>query len=259
MMPRSREQLLQAHADLPEAYQPAWGLPESAGRARRQCEDRFAVVMDAVAAFPSDQPLRLLDVGCAQGYFSLGLQSELRNRGRAVEVVGVDSLEDNVRFCGDLAEHHGLDARFIHDRFDGGFFERHSMADFDIVLALNVLHHIRELDGAAVADSTLAAIRARSSVLFCEIAQPEEALEWVADWHSSDDDLLRDYAFRRRLGTFETHLTQIPQPLYACSDRLAYVGDRWFAFDRVLDRAHPGVPDRFAGQRRFFGGTFVAT
>jgi O-antigen chain-terminating methyltransferase len=253
-MSRSREQLLQAHGDLPEAYQPAWGLAESTSKARRQCEDRFAVVLEAVAAFPADRPLRILDVGCAQGYFSLGLQSGLRGRGRAVEVIGVDSLEDNVRFCRDLAEHHGLDARFIHDRFDGDFFQRHSMDDFDVVLALNVLHHIRELDGAEAADGALAAIRAHATVLFCEVAQPEEALEWVADWHASDDALLSGYAFRRRLGTFETHLTEVRRPLYACSNRLAYVGGRWFVFDRVLDRAHPGVPDRFAGQRRFFIG-----
>ncbi|HET7561556.1 MAG TPA: class I SAM-dependent methyltransferase [Rhodanobacteraceae bacterium] len=253
-MSPSPEQLLETHAGLPEAYQPAWGLPESTARSQRQCEDRFAIVRDAVMALPADRPLRILDVGCAQGYFSLGLKSELQRHGRQAEVLGVDYLEDNVRFCRALAEFHGLDVRFMHDRFDAGFFERHGLADFDVVLALNVVHHIRELDGAAAADETLSAIRAHSTVLLCEIAQPQEALDWIADWHSSDDAMLRGFAFRRRLGTFATHLTEVKRPLYGCSNRLAYVGGRWFDFDRVLDRAHPGVPDRFAGQRRFFIG-----
>jgi O-antigen chain-terminating methyltransferase len=256
-MSPTREQLLAAHARLPEPYQPAWGLAESASKARRHCEDRFAIVRDAVVALPADRPLRILDVGCAQGYFSLGLKSELQDRGIDAEVTGVDSLEDNVRFCRELAEHHRLGVRFLHDRFDGGFFGRHELADFDAVLALNVLHHIRELEGGAVADATIKATRDHSTVLLCEIAQPEEALDWVADWHASDDSLLRDFAFRRKLGTFGTHLTEVLRPLYVCSNRLAYVGGRWFAFEHVLDRAHPGVPDRFAGQRRFFMGPGV--
>jgi len=253
-MTQSREQLLHAHAALPEAYQPAWGLSESQPQARRPCEDRFAVALAAIAAFPSDRPLRILDIGCAQGYFSLGLESELRQRGRAVQVVGVDSLAENVDFCTKLAAHHGLGARFFHDRFDPGFFGRHALADFDIVLALNVLHHIRESEGADGAEAALETIRSHSSALLCELAQADEALDWVADWHASDEALLHGYAFRRRLGTFATHLTQVRRPLYACSNRFAYLSARWFGFDRVLDRAHPGVPDHFSGQRRFFIG-----
>lgn len=254
-MSQSREQLLKMHAALPEAYQPAWGLPETDALARRACQDRFATLLSALEAFPKQGTLRILDVGCAQGYFSVGLESELSRRGHQVEVVGVDSLADNVGFCAALASHHGARARFIHDRFDDGFRQRHALADFDIVLALNVLHHIRELDGADVAEAVLADIRAHSTVLFCELAQREEQLDWVSEWHAADAALLHGYAFRRRLGRFETHLTEIARPLYACSNHLAYVGGRWFAFQRTLDRAHPGVPDRFAGQRRFFIGS----
>ncbi|MER3547039.1 MAG: hypothetical protein C4338_05325, partial [Rhodanobacteraceae bacterium] len=251
-MTPTREQLLQAYAALPEGYQPAWGLDETRNAARRGSADRFALVCEHVAAMPGTKPLRVLDIGCAQGYFALGLAAQLHERG--VEVVGVDSLQDNVRFCERLAEYHGLKARFIHDRFDAGFFERHALGEFDAVLALNVLHHIRELDGTDAAENALAAIRAHSRVLFCELAQASEALEWVGAWHDSDHALLGGYAFRRKLGEFATHLTQVRRPLYACSNSLACVQVRWFAFDRVQDRAHPGVPDRFAGQRRFFIG-----
>lgn len=254
MIQTSREELLQAYAALPETYQPAWGLEESGAQAKRACDDRLAVVIAAAAAFPSGSALRVLDIGCAQGYFSLALKQALQARGREAEVTGVDYLEDNIQFCARLAAHHGLDARFIHDCFDEGFFERHAMPDFDVVLALNVLHHIRELGGAESAEAALTTIRAHSSALLCEVAQADEALDWIGDWHESDHALLHGYAFCRRLGSFPTHLTDVPRPLYACSNRLAYVDERWFAFDTTHDRAHAGVSTSFAGQRRFFIG-----
>jgi|GEM_PF-6506503 len=251
-MTQNREQLLQTYAALPEAYQPAWGLDETRTQARRGSADRFALLLRHIAALPGEAPLRVLDIGCAQGYFALGLTAELRERG--IEVIGVDALADNVRFCEQLVAHHGLEARFLHDRFDAGFFQRHAFAHFDAVLALNVLHHIRELQGAQAMEAALAAIRTHSRVLFCELAQRDEALDWIGDWHESDHALLGDYAFRRRLGEFETHLTQVRRPLYACSNDLACVDGKWFPFERVQERAHPNVPERFAGQRRFFIG-----
>lgn len=255
-MTATREQLLEAYAALPEAYQPAWGIVETAEQARRGSADRFALVSRYIAALPGDGALRVLDIGCAQGYFSLGLCAELKKLGRTVEMIGADSLESNVRFCERLAGYHGIEARFIHGRFDEDFFAQHQLARFDAILALNVLHHIRQLQGGGAAeDAALATIRAHSRVLFCEIAQAEESLEWVDDWHESDHGLLRGYAFRRRLGEFKTHLTKIPRPLYACSDELACVDGRWFGFARMLDRAHPGVSEHFAGQRRFFIGS----
>ena len=254
-MGETREQLLESYAALPEAYQPAWGFVETAEQARRGSADRFALVLRNIAALPGDGILRVLDIGCAQGYFSLGLYAELKKLGRAVEVIGVDSLESNVRFCGRLAEYHGIEARFIHDRFDEGFFTRHQLARFDAILALNVLHHIRQLQGGGAAEqAAVAAMRAHSRVLLCEVAQADESLDWISDWHASDHGLLRAYGFRRKLGEFETHLTEIRRPLYACSDELACVDGRWFGFARILDRAHSGVSEHFAGQRRFFIG-----
>ena len=254
-MNETRQQLLEAYAALPEAYQPAWGFAETAEQAQRGSDDRFALVRQHIAALPGAGTLRVLDIGCAQGYFSLGLCAELRKLGRRVEVIGVDSLESNVRFCGRLAEYHGIEARFIHDRFDEGFFTRHPLERFDAILAMNVLHHIRQLQGGGTAeDAAVAAIRAHSRVLLCEVAQADEALDWISDWHASDHGLLRSFAFRRKLGEFETHLTDVRRPLYACSDELACVDGRWFAFERVLERAHPGVAEHFTGQRRFFIG-----
>lgn len=252
-----QKQVLELYAALPEAYQPAWGIKETASRARRVSADRLAALLPPLAALPASGPLRILDIGCAQGYFTLALQHELAEQGRTVEVTGVDALEDNVRFCRTLAAHHGSSATFVHDHFDAGFFARHDLDDFDVVLALNVLHHLHELDGEREAQAAVEAIRRSGRVLFCELAQSEEKLEWIGEREAPDETLLSGYAFRRRLGSFPTHLTKVKRPLYACAASLAWVGERWFAFEKVSERSHAGVPETFAGQRRFFFGDAV--
>jgi len=244
--------LLSAYAALPEPYQPAWGLDASRSMARRDCDYRLAVILPPLEALPCEGTLRILDLGCAQGYFTLAIAHALARRGRRFEVVGVDYLEDNVRFCEALAAHHGVPAKFVHAPVDASFVDAAESEGRDVTLALNVLHHVQRQQGKA--SEVMEAIRAHSRVAFCELAQREEGLEWVGEWHAADDQLLGAYAFRRRLARFPTHLGEVRRPLYVCSDTLAWVGERWFEFDRTVERSHAGVPDAFAGQRRFLSG-----
>lgn len=251
-MPGSVATLLAAHAALPEAYQPAWGLKASRSLARRACDDRLAVILPLLGSLPADGPVRILDVGCAQGYFTLAIAHALAGLGRECEVVGVDHLAANVDFCRALAAHHGIAARFFNERFDAAFFTRHDDECWDVVLALNVLHHMQRPDDDVAA--VVAAARQHARVMVCELAQRAEALAWVGQWPAADAQLLGAFAFRRRVASFPTHLTDVPRPLYVCSDALAWIGERWFAFDHTADRSHAGVPDAFAGQRRFLFG-----
>lgn len=244
--------LLAAYAALPEPYQPAWGLDASRSLARRDCDDRLAVILPPLEALPCEGTLRILDLGCAQGYFTLAIAHALVQRGLPFEMVGVDYLEENIRFCKALATYHGLPARFVHAPIDADFVVAAASEGKDAILALNVLHHVQHRQGAAA--GVLAAIRAHSRVAFCELAQREEGLGWVGEWHAADDQLLAGYAFRRRLSRFPTHLGEVQRPLYVCSDTQAWVGDRWFEFDRAVERSHAGVPDAFAGQRCFLFG-----
>lgn len=248
--------LLAAHAALPESYQPAWGLDGSRNAARRGCDDRLAVILPLLEAWPEiGRPIRILDIGCAQGYFTLGIAHALAIQGRKVEVVGVDNLDANVRFCRALAAHHGIAVEFLNERFDANFFERHGDAQWDVLLALNVLHHMQRADDDVAA--AVEAMRRHTRVALCELAQREEGLAWMHKLDATDPRLFGSYAFRRQLASFQTHLGDVQRPLYACSDRLAWVAQRWFPFGHVAERSHPGVPDAFAGQRRFFFGSGV--
>ncbi|WP_261370573.1 class I SAM-dependent methyltransferase [Xanthomonas citri] len=62
-------------AALPEKYQPIFGHPEISDGSSRGCEDRLEVILDVVDHLRTalGRPIRVLDLGCAQGYFSLNL------------------------------------------------------------------------------------------------------------------------------------------------------------------------------------------
>ncbi|MFN3630625.1 MAG: class I SAM-dependent methyltransferase, partial [Casimicrobiaceae bacterium] len=131
---------------LPEVYQPIYGHPEFSANASRGCVDRLAEVLklhDALArAF--GRPLRVLDLGCAQGFFSLQLAE------RGAHVLGIDFLPENIALCQALAaEHPALAVRFEHDRIEA-VVARLSPGEFDLVLGLSVFHHLAHAQGGAV-------------------------------------------------------------------------------------------------------------
>jgi 2-polyprenyl-3-methyl-5-hydroxy-6-metoxy-1,4-benzoquinol methylase len=73
-------------AELPEVYQPIFGHPELCPTVSRRCDDRLAQIISVYQALEMvfARPLRVLDLGCAQGFFSHSL-SQL-----GAQVHGVD-------------------------------------------------------------------------------------------------------------------------------------------------------------------------
>jgi SAM-dependent methyltransferase len=245
--------LLALHASLPEPRQPAWGLGAGQDATKRAHDERLKAILPLLEALPHEGALRILDVDCAQGYFSLAIAHALAARGRSAEVVGVDPHEQNIRFCEALALHHGAGARFVCAAFDVGFVERQEHARWDAILVLG--------DSIVAADAnekeivaTISLLRKHSRVMLCEVSQDQQPSDPNGAWRMSSDRLLASNAFCRQLASFTGLPGGAPRVLCACSDHLAWVGRRWFAFDRVTDRAHAGVPSSFAGQRRFFLG-----
>lgn len=242
--------LLALHASLPEPRQPAWGIGVAADATKRAHDQRIEAMLPLLQALPREGSLRILDIECAQGYFSLAIAHALAARGCAVEVLGVDRREENIEFCEALAAHHGISARFVCSAFDKEFVRRQEHAHWDVVLVLG--EPMAALD--ADEEETIAVtslLRAHAHVIFCEM--PEDRRP-----HSSrrmpGHRLVASGAFSRRLAPSLRLPGGAVRNLYACSDHLAWVGARWFAFDRVADRSHAGVPDSFASQRRFFLG-----
>jgi O-antigen chain-terminating methyltransferase len=84
---------------LPEVYQPILGHPELSERVSRGCSDRLDDIARIYRALETQlgRPLRVLDLGCAQGFFSLSLAD------LGATVLGVDYLAANIDVCQALA------------------------------------------------------------------------------------------------------------------------------------------------------------
>ena len=94
---------------LPEIYQPIYKNLEFSENISRVCDDRLDSIILIYNALVKkvNRPLRVLDLGAAQGYFSLCL-AEI-----GATVKGVDHLDKNIAVCKKLAsEFKELDVSF---------------------------------------------------------------------------------------------------------------------------------------------------
>src|SRR5690242_405980 len=93
------DELSKLVSGLPEMYQPVFGHPELSGPASRPSLGRLTRIRKVYDLLSQrlGRALRVLDIGCAQGFFSLHLAES------GAEVVGIDTLDVNIRLCEALA------------------------------------------------------------------------------------------------------------------------------------------------------------
>lgn len=240
-------------AALPEKYQPIFAHPELSDGSSRDCQDRLVLIRDCVRLLQARlrRGLRILDLGCAQGYFSLNLAAD----GHSVR--GVDFLESNVAVCQALALEQGLDnATFecasVEDVLDG------LQADqYDLVLGLSVFHHLVHVHGVAEVRELFTRLSIRIAVGIYEMALREEPLYWGLSQPQHPAELLEPYVFRRVLAYMPTHLSGIERPLYVASSRYWFVGDNLSEIRDWRAESHPHAMGSHQGTRRYMFGDGV--
>lgn len=242
-------------AALPEIYQPIFGHPELAQNVSRACEDRLLYLRALHDSMQQQlqRPVRVLDLGCAQGYISLSLAA------RGANVVGVDFLPANVDVCSALAaEHPEWHARFEHARLED-FIGQLGEDSFDLVLGLSVFHHVVHEQGLPQAQQLLDRLAACVAIGAFELAQAGEPLYWGVSQPEDSRDLLRGFGFVHELAVFPTHLSDIVRPLYVASNRYWYLGGELQALDRAEGDSHALARGVHQSSRRYlFGGGRLA-
>ena len=171
-MSEQKKELEQLVSALPEVYQPVFGHDELSAEVSRPCVDRLQAILRVHDALRKqlDRPLRVLDLGCAQGFFSLSLAEA------GAEVVGLDSLDKNVAVCRALADEHPE----FNVQFEVGRLEERveSLAEqsFDLVLCLSVLHHIVHEKGQEPVRQIIDSLAEASGMLLVETLSKSKSL-----------------------------------------------------------------------------------
>ncbi len=213
----SAQLLALVHA-LPERYQPIYGHPELSDTVSRPCEDRLEAIVAVHDALEEElgRPVRVLDLGCAQGFFSMNLAA------RGALVVGLDFTKANVDVCQALAaEWPSLDAAFVTGRIEE-FATLLGPDDFDLVLGLSVFHHLVHEHGAQAIAGLIGHIAARIPHGVYEMALQSEPLYWGPAQPDDPRTLLAGYRAVSEIGEHGTHLSAIGRPLLFVSDQYSY-------------------------------------
>ncbi|MGD0275347.1 MAG: methyltransferase domain-containing protein [Syntrophales bacterium] len=237
-------------AALPEVYQPILGHPELSDVVSRGCEDRLAPIVQTcqVLEVLLNRPLRVLDLGCAQGFFSLSLAK------LGAIVHGLDFFGANIAVCKALAHEH---PEFMVS-FEAGRVEdviaQIGHNDYDLVLGLSVFHHIVHETGWAAVQQLLTELASKVAVGIFELALASEPLYWGPSQPQDPRLLLEGFSFVHELAQHSTHLSAITRPLYVASRRYWFLNGQAGAFETWQADSHVLAHGTHQGTRRFYFG-----
>jgi len=255
VLPTGDDALIGLVGALSEIYQPIFGHPEFATGVHRGCEDRWFHISRIHRLLESmlGRPPRVLDLGCAQGFFSFRL-AEL-----GATVLGIDFQPANIAVCNALAASHS----HLNVRFKLGLIEqviaRLAHEQYDLVLGLSVFHHTVHRTGAKAVTNMLSALAEKTVAGVFEMALAHEPVEWSRSQPQDPCQLLEGFAFVHELARSATHLSAIARPLYVASNRYWFLGGTAAAFDTWQAESHALAGRASRGTRRYyFGNGLVA-
>ena len=235
-------------AALPEKYQPIFAHPELSDGSSRGCEDRLVLIRQCAQRLQHalGRPLRVLDLGCAQGFFSLNLAAD----GHTVH--GVDFLDLNVNVCKALAaENPACAATFEHGTVED-VIDRLEHDECDLVLGLSVFHHLIHDKGIMKVSALCRKLSETTSAGIYELALREEPLYWAPSLSQDPAELLSSYAFLRLLSQQQTHLSAVSRPLYFASSRFCYVDGAIGNFTSWSSESHAHGRGTHLQSRRYY-------
>jgi O-antigen chain-terminating methyltransferase len=192
-----------------EPYQPLYGIAGFEPPLRR-CRDR-AVAIEAALA-PLGAGFRLIDFGSSLGYFPFYFAD------RGALATGFDLRPENTAVALSTQRLNGLAANFRTAALDLDTVCALAPGDYDVALALSVLHHLTHRFGLEYVTVLMAELLARIPTLVIELAHRDEDVRFA--WRESLPEdplaiLLRcPGATVRLLGEFPSHLSGARRPMY---------------------------------------------
>ena len=233
---------------LPEQYQQIFNCSDYDIKSARNCEIRLISILkiyDQIKA-STGRDLRVLDLGCAQGYFSFNLSKH------GAVVTGVDCCDENINLCNKLADVENIpNLDFRKDEIQN-FLTKNPLEDYDLVLGLSVFHHICHEEGF---EFTQKLIEDTAKVIphgIFELALKSEPLYWAESLRENAEELLIGFSFVNQISTVETHLSEVKRPVFFTSNKI-FLCESFFAnFDSSLNSPHEFEDNAHNGTRKYF-------
>lgn len=237
-----------AVAELPEKYQPIYGHNELSGDVSRNSLDRFVKILDLYRSLSTylGRELRVLDLGCAQGFFSFSL-AEL-----GATVIGVDYDQKNIDVCQAIgAEYPEFDISFRTDTVENVVTSLYD-GQFDLVIGFSVFHHVINVRGLRYTSGLLEKISQTTAVIVTELALKEEPLYWAKNLPDDPRSILRSYPFVFEVGQNSTHLSSVIRPIFVASSKYCFLGGHVYPFKRWSHKSNALAVDVFGGTRSYY-------
>ncbi len=233
---------------LPEIYQPIFGHPELSQNASRRCEDRLSTITCIYRSLEAEmgRPLRVLDIGCAQGFFSHALS------GIGAQVRGIDVLEANIAVCQALAKERDDNEIVFEVARIEDLLPALAPGSCDLVLGLSVFHHLVHAHGTASVRALLHKLSDRASAAVFELARDDEPMNWAVAQPKSPRELLSDFAFIHEVARHDTHLSPIKRPIYFASNHYWYLDGHAGCFTTWTASSNCITGDTNGKARRFY-------
>ncbi|HCP9964537.1 methyltransferase domain-containing protein [Citrobacter braakii] len=242
-------------AKLPEKYQTIFGHPKWDDEVSRDCNARLPFIEKYYENLSSclGRPLRVLDLGCAQGFFSLNLAS------KGAEVHGLDFLAENIDVCRALAdENPAFKAEFSVGKIEE-FIEEIKPGQYDMAIGLSVFHHLVHALGLEKVKALLERLANVTEAFIVELALQEEPLYWGPSLPEDPTELIQQCAFYKLIARFDTHLSNISRPMYIVSNKRLILGEFNQPFESWRSRPHAAAGFPHQNTRRYyFGENYIA-
>jgi len=234
---------------LPEVYQPIFKHPEFTAQASRSCLDRLERISSVYNYISEEKgrPLKVLDLGCAQGFFSLNL-AEL-----GAIVTAIDYSQPNIDVCNKLAsENNNLKVEFFLGSIETVINERVMEGEFDLVLGLSVFHHLEYEHGADFVFDLFQQLSSKVETGIFEFALNTEPLYWAESQPKDPRELIECYSFSHYLSMYGTHLSSVERPLFFASNKYWHIEDMYGVIAAYMQRSHQLDNFYHGNNRRYF-------
>ena len=233
---------------LPEQYQQISSYSNYDSSSSRDCDFRLCEILKIYKQIKKTlgRELRVLDLGCAQGYFSFNLANQ------GAFVCGVDYNEENIHLCDELAVFNNFsNINFTKDKIQN-FLKSHPLQEYDLVLGLSVFHHICHEEGYQFTQNL---IKETAEVIpngIYELALSSEPMYWAESLNENEEEILDCYSFVNLITTFETHLSKINRPIYFASNELFLFESFAANFDTAFSSSHAFEDNTHNNTRKYF-------